>query len=508
MSIVFDDAQLRTVSKEVIEIPQQIVLLNNQKTAVVALKADLLLKDNGNKAFFDHYQARLASYYTEQADINGVTHTAYLEATLIDSAKQVPGNLHFPISPPWVNMQPKLIDSVVGNPTGVVGFQTEIATLPILNTRVTELTSGFNDGVITTTLYSPYVFGQPLQTVASGFVSGQRVIVDSGGVSLMGLITLAAPGVSLTGTCAPPGPVTEAACLLALGIWTPDPSPYGQDLTITVLGTPLGSLPAGSRVRNWHPGFINSEREGTTTPYAPEAMVYMRGLIDAQVSLWKTRLDSEKAALIANPASGPEGTQVTTAKNNVQAALNEIALFQAAPVTGLGTGRYGDNRLNPLQTQRSNRSTQAPARVTEILSAYGTLSQAGDGSYTGTGNWASLFKWIELRAGKAGGTLFSFYSTDLTILYVDQKIAQANTKQAEYATQMVVAKVTVNSTATAFITVASVAGLLVSDSVSLIDDDSVTVNTTIVGIAGLIVQLGVSVPGYTVNQIARLVKLL
>ena len=509
MAIALTDDQLKTVSKEVIQIPDQIVQLNNQKTVALGGKADALAKDDANKVFYDNFKAILAAYYTEKGEIDGTTYTTYQDTDLENSAKQAPGNLHYPTSPICANLQPKILDSVQGNPTGSVAFQTENQTHPKLETAIDELINGFDDGgSIDDTLYEGYVIGQPLKVDNGGFAPGQRVIVDNAGVSLMGLITAVGAGQSLTGSCSNPTYLTQATCELNGGTWTPDPAPYNQELTITVLGAPLGALPAGSRVRNWHPGFSNSEREGTTVPYAPEAQTYMKSVIDSETNTLQTRLTNELAALNANPASGAEATQITTAKNQVQAMLDEITTFETAPGTGVGVGRYGDTVIVPYESARATRETQAAARPTEITTAFGSVTQNPDGSFSGSGNWNSLFKWIDLRASKAGGSLFTFYNFDLIIAFIDQKIVQANSKKAEFDAQLIATKLIEEPTGTNFVKVASATGLSISDTVKVFDDNSAVLTTSIVGVSGQTLELADPVTGLTLDAIARLVKLL
>lgn len=512
MAIALTDDQLKTVSKEVIQIPDQITALNGQLVVANTGKADALSKDDANKVFYDNFKAILAAYYTEKGEIDGSTYTTYNDTDLDNSAKQAPGNLHFPTSPIWANLQPKIIDSVQGNPTGVVGFQTENATHPKLATAIDELLNGFDDGgSIDDTLYEGYVIGQPLKVDNGGFAPNQRVIVDNAGVSLMGLITAVGAGQSLTGSCsgeANPPQLTQLACEADGGTWTPDPAPYNQELTITVLGAPLGSLPAGSRVRNWHPGFSNSEREGTTVPYAPEAMAYMKTVIDSETNTLETRLTNELAALNANPASGAESTQINTAKTQVQTMLDAIATFEGAPATGAGVGRYGDSVINPYEAARATRQTQASARPAEITTAFGSVTQNPDGSFSGSGNWNSLFKWIDLRTSKAGGSLFTFYNFDLIIAFITQKIVQANSKKAEFDAQLIATKLVQEPTGTNFVKVASATGLSIADTVKVFDDDSAVLTTTIVGVSGQIIELATPVSGLTLDAVARLVKLL
>lgn len=508
MAIVFTDAELKTVSKEVVDIPLQIASLNDQKVQAVAGQDEALAKDNANKVFYENFKGILQAYYDEKKEIDGTLYTSYDDQNLIDAAKQVQGNPHYPISPVWANFQPKQIPSVTGDPTTPT-TPTEIDSVAALQTKINELLNGFTDGGLDDTLFEPYSPGDPLKVNTGGFAVGQRVVVDQGNISLIAEVTAVAPASSSSGTCSDTMYLDQASCELNGETWTPDPPLYAEDVSINVLAGPAGGLGAGARVRNFHPGFSNAEREGTSTPYAPEVLAYFQGLVSAEVAVWKAHLQGQQTALGANTASGAQAGEITAAIADVAAALAEIGLFEGAPASGAGVGRYGDSRIVPLEAARALRATQAPARAAQIVAAFGTLSQAGDGVFSGAGQWFSFFTWIDQRISRAGGTLFAFYNFDLVIKFIDQKIVGANNKKNEFELTMVVKKLTDDANGSAFINVADTVGLSVSDPVKLLDDSALPVLvTTITGINGNTIQLAVPATGYTVDQVARLVKLL
>jgi hypothetical protein len=208
-------------------------------------------------------------------------------------------------------------------------------------------------------------------------------------------------------------------------------------------------------------------------------------------------------------AGGAENTQRDAEKNSITTAKSAIDTWQAAPATGAGVGRYGDTALAPLEAQVTARTAAAPARIAEITNALGSVTQAPNGDFSGAGHYFSLFKWIDIRATKAGGTLFSFYNFDLIVVFIDAKIVTATNQKAEYDSKMVVKKLTEDPDGTAFIKVDDTAGLSISDAVKIVDDSATPIlSTTIVGISGLTIELAAPVSGFLVDQRARLVKLL
>jgi hypothetical protein len=137
------------------------------------------------------------------------------------------------------------------------------------------------------------------------------------------------------------------------------------------------------------------------------------------------------------------------------------------------------------------------------------VTQNPDGTFSGNGHYHNLFKWVDLRASKAGGSLFAFYNFDIVFKFIDQKIVSATAQKAEYDATMLVKKLTEDADGTPFVKLSDVTGLAISDSVKVLDDSATPIlSTTIAGIAGNTVQLAVPATGFLVDKLARLVKLL
>lgn len=478
MGLSFTDDQLRAVSGEALAIPALIVALNAQKTSVIAGKAEALEKDNGNAAFFDFFKSTIDAYHTELKNINGFARASYLFQTLDDGAAQRAGNLLYPTSPPWVNFKPKIIGANNGTP--ITPFTPdEIAALFPVTGRIANLKTGFTDGAIETQLTTAYVMGTDIEVDDAGIAVGHKIVIDDAGVSLIAEVTAVKP------------PTTTGAA----------------DLELTVLSNPSVTLGIGARVRNYHPGFSNAEREGTSTPYAPEVLTYWETQLDSEVGVWETTLTGQAAALATLDPGGAETTAKNSALTSVNNVKTSIDTWQAAPATGAGVGRYGDTVLAPLETQVTNRNADAPARATAIVGYLGSVSQDPDGEFTGSGHYHSLFKWIDIRASKAGGSLFTYYNFDLVLVFIDKKIATANNQKAEYDAKLLVKALTEDANGTAFIKLPDVTGLSIGNAVKIVDDSPTAIlSTTITGISGLIVELAAPASGFLVDQRARLVK--
>jgi hypothetical protein len=495
MAIVFGDTELRTASSELVGLPAKLANMGNQQAQVDSGKVDAYNKDLTNKVFYDDIKGIIASYFAELQNLDGTIKTVYNDTDMDEAAQQHPG-AHFPNTPIWKNLVPKLLDANNGNPTTSTP-NNEYASLAAVATAIDVLKNGFNDGSLSTTLATAYTAGSGIIDIYSGSLSpGQRVVIDSGGHSLIALV--GASG----GDCSNPLYTDEAACLLHGGTWTPTTS-------ITILSADR-SFGSGARVRTWHPGFTNNEREGVDTPYAPEVRDYFGSLLDTNVALWKSYLQAELSALNANDARSPDKAEINQTKIDVQVPLTNIANYQAAPALGAGVGRLGNSIINVMSPNISTRTTQIPARVTQINTRLGSVSQASDGTFSGTGQFYTFFKWVDARCDKAGGTLNAYYGYDLTKKAVDKTKDLGQNKQDQYTQVLLAVKLTQDANGTDTVVISDASGFSVTDVVYLHDDNTAlaTVSTTILAISGNNIQLATTISGFTTNKTARIVKYL
>lgn len=478
MPLVFTDPQIRNISGEILALPADIIKFTNDKAYAVAAKAEALANDQANEVFSNNFRDIISAYHDELKNKNGSSRTLYDVNNIVLAAKKDPANVHYPIpSSSWVNIKPKIHLSNNGDPVGAFTPYEQQKLAPITS-QIALLKTGFTDGATDTTTGNAYVFGVDLG-VNGVFLAGQRIVVDRLNVSLLATIV----------TVKPP-----------TGAWT-------ADLELSILAPPAGALPSGSRVRNFHNGFSNAEREGTATPYAPEVLAYWESILDGYVQDWEDTIVPQQTALGLLNVSGTENTQKVAEQTSLSNAKTAIDNWQAAPATGAGVGRYGDTALTPIEANIAARTAAIPVRVTQITTNLGVITQAPNGDYSGSGHYLKLFEWIDIRAGMAGGSLFLFYQADLAISFIDQKIAKANSKKIEYEAQFLVKTFTADSDGTVFIKVANTTGLSISDAVKIAEDSGLPlITTTIVGISGLIVELAATVTGFTVDNRARLVK--
>lgn len=481
MAIAFTDDNIKALTKAVLEASGKVDALNTNKAGAIAKQADYLTNDDLNKVYYNNEKNILAQYYLEHASLNGTTYTSYSDATLENSAKQLPGNLHYPSSPAWVPVKPKALAENTGGPITSTSPNEASPVNPDVTTAANFLKNGWSDGATTTTTNLTYSGGAVLNvTSISGFAAGQRIAVRSGANDLYAIVT-------------------------GSGGIIPN-----EFLTITQVAGPTGSLGSGATVTNFFSGFPNNQREHTVSTNNPNLRTYAEAQLDSKVSTYSPYLSNQTTYLNANDATGAEATEISTAKTNVNTMTSAISTWQAAPTSGAGTGRYGDTKLNTFLSAITTRLSQTTTRSAEITNRLGTLTQnITDGTFSGTGRYYSFFKYIDFRCGKSDGSLFMFYNMDLIIKFIDEQIAQANAKKAEYDQYAIVAKITENTTVIPDFKVSTITGFSIGNTVKVMDNTaSPIITTTITNISGSVITLAVAVPGLVVDNLPRIAKLL
>lgn len=477
MAFNFTDEQIRELTGQVLAAPQKIADLNNNKTKAIQLKNDYLDLDNANKVYTDGYLAFVSSYHTELKYLNGEDRTLYDTANIDPAGRLTDGNIHFPSSPVWVNMQPKKHPSNEGLPFGS-WVDREDTSINNINTLIDLMKNGFASGATTSSTATAFV-GNTVEVNSTAFSNGQTVLFYNGTNFLYGTIT----------SIDSPPPMTGVRTL---------------GISIIYSSAGFGGISIGSTVKNFHSGFNNAQREETVIP--PD-VAYLHGLkdqIDFLVGLWETILGSEETALNSNDA--PETSEIASAIANINTSQSAIDTWQAQPSTGSGVSRFGDTYLNPLISAMSTRLTQITARAAQIISRLGSITQNPDGSYTDSGHYFSFFDNLNLRINKASGTLRNFYQQDLIISVIDQQIATAQAAADRDSATFDIKQFTADANGTNVVSLDNVSGLSISQSVKIMSNAQTTINAVITDIMSLDVELDIIIPStYKVADKARLV---
>lgn len=475
MALDFTDAQVKTITKDIIGLPAVIASLESDKVVQEAAKVNLEETDEQNKVFTDNYIGILDQYYLEKQEVNGVVHSNYSEQFIQDGPRKL--NDHFQQSPIWANFPPKTLPENNGNPLSN-NANYETLQIPPIQLSIAELKTGYSDGALDD-LSSIVAAGNQVEVDTGGFSIGERIVIDKAGADLIAVIT------DNTGV-----PVTGA-----------------ELLDYTILSGSEAGLTVGSRVRNFHPGFNNAERENTSVPDAPNTMQFFKDAIDPEVQILEDFLAPQETALTANDATGAEAIEIAAALLNVQNAIADIDTWQAAPDSGAGVGRYGDTVLAPLESRITLRATESLARVTEIDNAIGVVNQDAEGVFTGTGNFKRLYDFVDIRINLAGGSLSKLLRTGQNIIFFEQQINGANAQLTEYGNIYLVKTMTADGNGSEFVTLSDVTGLAIGNSVKLMDNDSSVITKTINDIQGNTVELDSALGvNLLVDKLARLAK--
>ena len=494
MALNFTDEQIKELSGQVLVGPDIIKQAEDTVANTEQVKQDFLDLDGQNAVFTDDMLNIIDQFHKELKELSGNVRTLYNEANIDPAARLDPTNLHFP-QPDWLFFYPKVLDSNKGLPVTTTSDLIEPEQLEEVKRVYELLISGFNDGSGSVSADDPVSSGIiPLDNTPTGFSVGNRIVLLAGGGS-----TGASYGViTAIDTITPPPPPSGP----------PDPDTYAIQYDVEFSS---GSLPAGTVVTNYHPGFNNTQREASTSNLY---QIYLQGKIDTEVEKWETDfLDKILGFLEAND-SPADKTEIDGEKDNINNSKAIVDNWQAKPNTGVGTGRFGDSSIVPLSNELDAREVRIPDRITEIEDALGTLTQdlgGGKGKFDGEGRYFDYFTHLNSRIHANGGSLRSYYAQDVLIDFSNQEKDNtlAEVERTKDILQIKLLKANPDGSDT--IEMVDISGLQVGDAVKFMDNAKPVLNYTIVALIPeeRKIQLDGQTPtNYSLTQQARIVRVL
>ncbi|NBW98518.1 hypothetical protein EBR03_02985 [bacterium] len=317
-------------------------------------------------------------------------------------------------------------------------------------------------------------------TSPSGFAVGHKVLFTSGSNFLYGTITTIGAAVPLMG--AP------------------------MQVSIIFSNNGYAGIASGATVKNSFGGFSLSQRNAGTGSNGGETalLLALESDIDTKIGVIKAALDAQKVALLANDATGAEAAEISTARTAINTKITSVATWQAYPSTG-ATSRFGNN-LSTIETVLSSRLTEIPTRVTQITNRLGSITQNPDGTYSGTGNYFNLFSSLDVRLNKGGGTLRSYYNSDLGIALFTNMIISFQNQVDRDSAVFTVKALGANATGTNQITVSNSTGLATGPA-KVMSATQPVIDVNISSISGNTLTLDVTVSSdYKTTESARIVK--
>lgn len=465
------------ISGEMLDLPLKVQAALDTQAQLAGVKANLLAQDGSVKIFFDKFNAIADAYQNERRWVDGTTYATVIESDVVNSAQRAPGNKFLPGDGSWINFQPKLHPSALGNPT-TTSPNSEQEVFTQLTFLIDFMLNGQTSAVADDTLAIPYTPGSgTMEVTTGGQTVGNLIIVEDG--SFSGLFKVDAVA--------------------------------GTTLTVTELVVPDGTLSdtSGNVVENIT-AFTNFERNTLTSTLYQNVITGLANQIIAQVLLWETALDNQLTQLNANGDNRtPQATEITNAKNDINNAKSIIDNWQSLPDTGtLGNdSKFVTANLSPLQAEVTARTTFSSTRNSQITTALGSVTQAGNGTFSGSGIYFERFKQLDLRINAAGGPLTEYYEKNMADSALTQIVNTATTTYATYSSELRTEKLTADGNGTNTVTVGSVTGFAISDTIYIVSDTQPEITGTITDISGMNIQLSITVSNlYKVDERVRIYK--
>lgn len=480
MALTFTNDQVKELTQRIVDAPATIASLEADRANLIAQKQKYLETDNTNAVYTNNWLNIINQYHSELKNLNGSERTDYDPNNIQSSGQLADGNIHFPMTMPvWVNFQPKKHPSNEGNPIGTFA-NNENDSIPVVNDAISFMKNGFSSGSATTTTMGTFLVDSIQITSPSGFAVGNKVLFTSGSNFLYGTVTSVGMAVPLMG------------------------APMQVEIIFSNAG--YAGIGSGATVKNFFGGFSLSQRNAGAGSNGGETalLLSIESDIDSKVAVIKAALDAQKTALMANDAIGAEAAEIASALSIVNAHISTVATWQNYPDTGTSS-RFGNN-LPTIEAMVSTRLTEIPSRVAQIINRLGSVTQSPDGSYTGVGNYFNLFDSLNVRLNKGGGTLRSYYNSDLGIALFGNMIQSFQNQVDRDSAVFTVKAFASDGNGTNQITLSNTTGLS-SGSAKVMSSTQPVIDLNITAVSGNTVTVDAVVSSaYKALESARIVK--
>ena len=475
MSLSFSNQQIINITKDIILIPS---LINDpvtgyiaQKALVLASKDSLQKTDADQKTFSDFWISVVTQYHNELHALNSELRTNYSDSDLVLGGSQTGG--HFPTSPIWINLLPKLIQSNNGLPITNPSDLNLLNYLNDVSNSLPPLLTGFNDGNYTDTI--TITSASTFTSSVVSFPINTRLVVTNGGNSFI---------IKITSITTVPSTV--------------------YNFSVVTGSVILGSATAVSNFS----GFTDAQRSGSAST-SPYTAIYtsLTASIDTYVSNLLTFINSILTFLNNNGDLSPRKSHITSAKSIIQTAITDIQTWQALP-SSTSNGRFTDLKIALVQTAVANLTSYRTNRITEIGTDLGSVAQASDGTASGSGAYKELFTVICLRIAKGSGTLNQVNQIDLGLGFFDQKIAAANDQLNQYTNTFALTKISSDTIIGQISFVVDDASQFSNgDTVYVMDNNTLVYTRIINNISGSTITLDTGIPvALSTTNLARIAK--
>jgi len=465
------------ISKKIIDIPKTNAALNSIKANLDTQKVKLENEDNANKSLMDDVTVLINPYQLEIAKLDGNVRTELVEQDMIDAADRTFKNFMFPND---------LATPLPSVPDGVWRFF-----LPFSGSKA---------------IGKDYLEAFPSIDIKEqdkiDAINTQISIIEAAtaGIRSTGLECLEDP----TGTCAgedTPPQLTEAACVLDNGVWTPagGPDVYSAEVVIQQALTDLVTA-----VNDWKT-FLESEKTiiesiNTVDTNAARMAENTAAIADIDnaivvIDAWLLYADWDVTTVL------PAGSGGTA-----------CALFDAMVAGDFVASKLRSTELQEIKDEITARVAFIPTRISQIAGHLGSVGQdlvTGEFDMSGSGFYDKRFKTMNIRLNILGGSLNKKKSIDKSKGAQDAMKATNDNAASVYTDVMKVTALKAPASNIGTIHVQDGTGFAIADAVYVVAEKQEELSGTISNIDGNTIFLSFNVPEkYTQNNSARLYKIL
>jgi len=496
MALTFTAQQRKDITRRQLNIATENAAYANTSASLSDQATKLLSVDGANATFYNYQRAIASAYELEGQALNGTQAAEYTDGSIspfvagdLSTSAQTPGATgatFFPSSPtPYAYFIPLITDAINGfnHPTGVTtGESNTISNSTVFNglsqliAQLGASISGSGSTTTTTAIPAGVQSGLVLSvTVTTGFSVNDLVYIKQGSASGIYKISAIVPSTSIT--------------------------------VSSVVHTQLG-IATGATITNSAAAFTTTERQTLVAVTYQEILTNETNQIAALITNWKTFLNTQVTQLAANQDTrSPQATQNTTASANATAAIAVLNTWLALPNTGV-SGRYTSGSLSPISSEITTRSSAITSRITDIVTALGSVAQTGN-SYSGVvgSPYYERYKWLDNRINRATGSARRYFDASSGQSFLGMLSANNTAVQGDYNAYFLTKAITFIDQ-TPIIHVTDVTGLSNGDTITILSETQPEIQRAIIQIMGTTqLQLDSSIPNtYTVADQARLFK--
>lgn len=479
MAINFNFSQFKKFTRELIQLEEN---LNDSANAVESItnnRQDLLEEDERNEIFFNRALEAIDNYHREKELIDNSKRSVYNPVNLTNSATDTHlGPIHFPISPIWKSVTPKLIDSINGLPTLPDGEEDsenylEFGFSQFLSIMISGWSGTGQSGAVNVS--STQISRSSNQSWFDSFTVGQSFLLIGGSQFLtIGKVL----SKTLGSATAPIAPSTVTVEIVA--------------------GDELSEYTSGGDVFASLSGFGENVRKGLTTK--PNTLLALQSAIMKYIARYNVVADEIIDLNFNNPITGIFRTQNASNRQSLTNFRANLTIYSNLPENVADENipsRYdnaGISTLSNILTTRGNYKTNT--RVPQLNAALSQVTQNNEGVYQGEGAYYNLMKWIDARISLSQGSLSGYLGSAIAQQAVEASNKLLNDKANEYNDLYIYTKIVENTSLNSIQFFVENASLFqVGNVVSILDDDSTSLyNRTIVEIDSINNVITVSSP--------------